>query len=289
MEVEVPGGICAASVDPLAASAPRCSILSVNIFGLRRSLSLGGFAEANFPDVPQDELNNVQSEGPIKVAWERAVFRGRDWLLGDVVARLNPVKQARQNASLVTSNRRALGDDFFPATNRNYLSFDLYLPRFGFVLESDDPIINQATILKIPPFGSVYSLERPVEFRGARNGVTSRFASATIEKCSVKLVELRNIDVGLVETGRDNSFVTFEASFLNRTTESEIEISWMVWPEDDGADEVFDIVRLGARPVRQQIKISTPILSIQRWLAIAICRPFHTDAASITRFPINDG
>lgn len=283
----MPGGICAIS-SPMSdfRAAARCGLVTIRVFGLTRTLSLGGYAEAYFPDKEQSELSSLNAGETITVEWERAVFRGHDWLLGDIAARLNPQRHSGLATSLVTSLSVGGQGSFFPAVNKNYLSFSFHLPRFGITLVSDEPIINEAEIDQIPPYGAVYELERPVQYKAAGKGLLSGIFAPTVEKCAVKLVELKHIVTDLLETSRDGAAVTYAVTFRNETTEDRIQIAWMVWPEEADAELPHGVIWLNRDPARVEIEVPTPALATQRWLAAAIASPFHTDAASIVQFPL---
>jgi hypothetical protein len=278
----MPGGICSANFQG-AVSSPRCSLLSINVYGVRRQLAMGGFAEAYFPAKDLSEIALMQATESLEVVWERAVFWGRDKWLGDVVARLDSNKLNTFPKSLVNGLADHGSGPFLPAVNRNYLCFDLHVPRFNMTLTSDQPIINSSIISQIPPFGSVYELEKPVSYRVHGNGILSGFATLEIEKCSVKLVEIRNIFVEVIRTQSNTSSVSFTAKIQNGTTEDEITVVWVVWPEDGGAENIYGILSLKREYVTIKFELPSNVLNSERWFGISIVSPFHTEAANIVR------
>jgi hypothetical protein len=132
----------------------------------------------------------------------------------------------------------------------------------------------------------VYTLERPVRFRSVSSRGPRQFLSAIVEKCSVKLVELRNIRVELVETARSQSDVSFRATLSNDTSEDVLGLAWMVWPEDGGADRLKGTVTLSRATTDLQFSAPREVLKQQRWLALAITQPFTTDGAQAARLPL---
>ena len=116
--------------------------------------------------------------------------------------------------------------------------------------------------------------------------VLARLLSVDVEKCSIKLVELSNIEVTLSEISREAENVTFRADLLNKTTEDSIQLSWIVWPEAEEANSPSGTVSLDRSATEIVFDVPKSLLSEQRWFAAAIAAPFHTDAAQIARFPI---
>lgn len=281
----MPGGICAAASPTDFKAAARCSILEIRAFGLKRTIHLGGFAEAYFPDFEQGELQTLRSSDTVKVVWENAVFRGHDILLGDITARLNRDAQLKLNASLITSSALAASDGFFPASNRNFLAFEIEIPRFGLKLASEMPITNSATIDQIPPFNAIYKLERVTRFRPTGNSALKELIHADVEKCNVKLNELKNIKLTLKEISRTSTHANYSATLLNETTEENIEIAWMLWPDHKSLANIYGFTHLDRES--QTIEFSVPLGAMTEtiWFAIAISKPFHTDGAAIERLP----
>jgi hypothetical protein len=282
----MPGGICAKLVDTEFRAAARCSSVSTTFLGMRFRIPLGGFAEATFPDRSDAELRSLAPGDRFSVAWERAVFFGRHPFLGEVVARLEPGTSTAPPQSFVQGKSGLGAGSFFPALNRNYLRFTLQIPRFGLLLESRDPIINSAQITQVPPYGSTYKLERPVRYSPKGAGPLTGILSTTIETCDVKLVELANLKVTFQEVGRTSSEVKFEAKVTNETTEPNITISWMVWPDERGAEDIKGSLDLDRKPHAFKFRVPIAVLREQRWLALAIAEPFTTDAAQIERFQV---
>jgi hypothetical protein len=284
----MPGGICALSNDPEFTPAVRCSLLSLRIWGFRREVSLGGYAEASFPTLTQEGIATLTSGQDIPVSWTSAVFRGHDFILGPVIARLDPhnTNALPSRSSVISATQPASGTSFFPAVNRNYLSFIISLPRFRLSFRSDQPIVNEATITRIPPYGSVYTLSRPVQFRSPARVAGLFSVSPTVETCSVKLLELENIDIELRQRPASGPMSDFDVTLTNRTSEENIQVSWMIWPEPEELSDLGGVVDLDRTPVSFLLSIKSMQLNTQRWIAIAITKPFTTDAAGIARLPI---
>lgn len=282
----MPAGRCAATVDPDFSAAARCLLLQIRVAGVPRTLSLGGFAQANFPEKSTAELDLLRAGESFSVVWEDAVFHGHDWLLGPVTARLVPQRHKGLTSSLVRSLTQPPSTNFFPAENRNYLVFRFSLPRFRIEFDSQEPIVNSARIDRIPPFGATYALEAPVRYRPRSTMLPNwLLPQATVEKCAVKLVELKNIKTTIVLETRDSSEARFSFELKNETTEDQISISWMLWPYVD-RDDCRGAVSLPRQEVRFSRSFPVEVFAVQRWFAVAISSPFQTDAASIERFPV---
>jgi hypothetical protein len=283
----MPGGMCAAGFRPPDfQAAARCGRLAVRVAGIPMSIGIGGFAEAQFPERTDEELQALSAGDRFEVQWERAVFFGRHPLLGKIIARLKPRDREGEQKGFVESSQTIGAQSFFPAMNRNVLNFSIELPRFGLRLDGQDPIINSAEILRIPPYGHVYDLEKPVRFASTSNGVLSRLFGTTIETCSIKLVELSNLKVRLVERDRTDSSVRFDVALTNETSEEQIQVAWMVWPNDDGAEAVNDTIDLTRRTTNISFAVPSAVLREQRWFAVAITKPFTTEAAHASEFPL---
>lgn len=281
----MPGGKCSVNFTDFAFEpAARCGAVVIRFAGIPLNVALGGFAEAYFPTRSSEQLGMLQAGDEFEVIWERAVFHGRHSFLGEITARLRPGERAMAGRSRVTSNARLDGHSFFPATNRNFLSFEIFVPRFGLHLTSDSPVINQAQIQRIPPYGAVYTLETPVRFT-ATSGWLSRVFSLDVEECSIKLVELSNLKVSITEVARSAQDATFELRMHNQTSEDSIQVAWMVWPEED-AESAHGITDLGRSEAKSTVVIALSTLRSQRWIAVAIARPFHTEAAHAAPFPL---
>ncbi len=282
----MPGGICAASFfDKEFVAAARCGFLILRVMGISTNVSLGGFAEAYFPEKSNDELHNLRAGEQITVVWERAVFHGRHPLLGTITARLRPVQQLSAQPSIVESVSPRSEHSFYPAKNRNSLVFSIHIPRFGLHLVSTDPIVNSSIISQIPPYGSIYELEKPVRFSPV-SGKFKNLLAVDVEKCAIKLVELSNIKVTLSEIRRNADNVTYRADLMNETTEDSIQLSWMVWPEAETTSSPSGTITLDRFSSNIVFDVPKSLLTEQRWFAAAIAAPFHTDAAEIAKFPI---
>lgn len=282
----MPGGVCAKQVAADFRAAARCGSVMASLLGIRFSVPLGGFAEAYFPEKSDEELRALAPGETFGVVWERAVFYGYHWILGKVVARLGPGAKAASSASYVQGNSTSGAVSFFPALNRNFLQFTLHIPRFGLYLESKDPVINSAEISELPPYGATYKLERPVRYKPKNAGPFAGMLATTIETCEVKLVELANLKVTLKESSRTASEISFIASVKNDTTEAKISVSWLIWPEESGAEDIKGSLDLSRVAETFTFSVPVAVLREQRWLAVAISKPFTTDAAQIDRFAV---
>jgi hypothetical protein len=281
----MPGGICASTLMDLDFKpAARCGLLGIRMLGLPMQVSLGGFAEAYFPERSNEMLASLAPDDIFRVVWDRAVFHGKHWLLGSITARLAASQQALDALSTVTGGQALGGQAFFPAVNRNYFAFEVAIPRFGLRLRSVEPIVNSAAITAIPPYGAIYQLEKPVRFQPVSGGLI-RVLSATIEQCSIKLVELSHIRASLSELSAGRVETVFEISLWNDTSESDIQLAWLVWPDDE-LEAVNGVLNLNRTEARIRVAVPTPALRTQRWFAVAIAQPFHTEAAQIVRFPL---
>lgn len=263
---------------------PRCSSLTVSAFGMRRTIAMGGVANATFPGTSEEELSQLRPSQKLNVEWQAAEFYGRDLLLGPLFAVLST------GTGSVTSLAEGELDPYFPATNANELNFKLLLPRFGIELTSQAAVVNRAQINRIPPYDAIYELDRPVHYRVSHRsrGLLSRLAPSAVklETCKVKLMELKNLHVELKPLGQSEREASFELSMTNQTTESPVRVTWMVWP----MPEEFRISCAGSLVLdraSRSLRISLPreVLAEKRWIAVALTEPFHTDAAQAAELP----
>lgn len=275
---------CGQKLGVLQFGGPRCAALTVSSFGIRRTVALGGVANATFPGTSDEELARLRPSQELDVEWQAAEFYGRDLLLGPLFAVLST------GAGSVTSLAADDADTFFPATNVNELRFKLLLPRFGIELTSQAAVVNSAQIDRIPPYDAVYELSEPVHYRVSRRrrGLVSRLAPSTVklETCKVKLMELKNLDVKLEPLGQSDREASFELSMTNRTSESSVRVTWMVWPMPERHRLVCaGSLALGRAPDSVRISLPREALAEERWIAVAMTEPFHTDAAQAAKLP----
>jgi hypothetical protein len=280
----VPVARCGQIAGILKFGGPRCSSLTVSAFGIRRTVAMGGVANATFPGTSEEELSQLRSSQKLDVEWQAAEFFGRDLLLGPLFAVLST------GTGSVTSLAEGEADPYFPAINANELNFKLLLPRFGVELTSQAAVVNRAQINRIPPYDAIYELDRPVHYRVSRRsrGLLARLAPSAVklETCKVKLMELKNLHVELKPLGESEGQVSFELSIINQTTESSVRVTWMVWP----MPEKFRIscagsLALDRSPRNLRISLPREVLAEERWIAVALTEPFHTDAAQAAELP----
>ena len=179
---------------------------------------------------------------------------------------------------------------FFPALNRNSFNFEIRIPRFGLILTSDSPVVNQATISAIPPLHTEYRLEKRVAFGATRTrkSLSSRLlGDITLETCTVKLMELRNIKIELVVVRRTESEVEIKATVVNQTTENNISVTWLVYPRPSeiGRDDLMGSIDLSRAPRTMRFRVPRLVLTTDHWLAISISKPFTTNAAMAAKIP----
>ncbi len=263
---------------------PRCAGLTVSVFGVRRTIALGGVANATFPGTSDEEMDRLQSPQRLEVEWQAAEFYGQDRLLGPLFAVLST------GTGSVTSLSRDGGGAYFPATNVNQLHFKFILPRFGIELSSKAPVVNRAQIDRIPPYDAVYELDGPVEYRVSRRwrGLLSRLApsAVTLETCNVKLMELMNLNVELRPVDQSEREASFDLSMTNETTEPRVRVTWMVWPMPEQYRlSCAGSVALDREPRSIRISLPRAVLAKERWIAVALTEPFHTDAAQAAELP----
>ena len=282
----MPGGICAKERGDFQA-AVRCGALQIRCLGIRRQVALGGVAEAYFPDRDQAGMDRLRPRDTVRVVWEKAVFHGADSFLGRITARLLPARTGEMPASLISSLSQVPGGSFFPAISRNYLMFQITVPRFNLVFESKEPVVNSARIDKLPPYGAVYSLEGQVRFQAVAGSGWWRhlLKTITIEKCEIKLVELQNIRIRIEVINQSREVVTFRLNFLNETSESNIGVAWLVWPEPVSSAGTSGVIDLARDEKSIVAEMNRDIFASPRWLAVSITEPFATDAAMVARFP----
>lgn len=279
----MPGGICALSVDPDFIYAARCSSLIIRAFGHSREVAMGGFAHAVFPQYDTQEIQTLSRSDSVIVRWEEAVFRGRDTVLGDVIAKLNKSKLLALPESNIVSNGDLLSSGFFPAENVNYLPFQIALPRFGVKMVSDVPVVNRAIINEVPPYGSIYKLSSSVKFSNEGGLFPLR---VSLEQCSVRLVELRNIKLDIEKTNSGDGYASYSATISNETTEDSIQVAWVIWPQKEDDADVGGVIDLHRAPKLIEFELPLSMLDEIRWVAVAICRPFETEAAASVRIPV---
>lgn len=294
---------CASALTAIAGeSAARCAEVVVAFGGVRRTVYMGGVALADFPEVhgvPTDALAPGQS---FAVRWSAAVFHGRDSVLGPLTATL---RQANSELVASTGIVRSLasvaesGNDgnpsFFPAINRNSFFWRLVSPRLGLVFDSSEALENEATIHQIPPVGSVYQLVRPVTFTSVRSraGILGRTLSTVmtspkivLESCRVKLMELAGLEVSVDLENEFTHSAQFRLRITNRTAETNVTVTWMVWPPpEEGLESAMGVLRLGTQPKAISITLPRDIFYRQRWVAVSLSEPFDTNAAQATEFP----
>ena len=294
----MPGGICAAIDGSLDQSAVRCAEVVIRALGVARRVSLGGVAKAYFPDRTAEELTSLPAGDAFAVRWEAAVFHGRDMFMGPVTATLRPqvaapaIPESMVRSVSSPANGPGLSGGspgFFPALNRNYFMFRLSVPHLGLVLDSADPVSNEAEISAIPPYGSVYELVEPVAFHAVRprSGPMGRMAgSVTLEECRVKLMELGGLKVDLTLLHEEEDRATFDVVVLNESTEDKVKASWLVWPPpEEPSPGAMGVLPLGREEVRTQITLPRDLFYRPRWLALSLSYPFETDAAQAAEFP----
>lgn len=275
---------CGQIVGTLQFGGPRCSSLTVSVLGIRRTIPLGGVANATFPGTSEEEMGQLQPPQRLEVEWQAAEFYGQDTFLGPLFAVLS-----KGTGSIVSLSQDA-GDAYFPATNVNQLHFKLILPRFGIELSSKVPVVNRAQINRIPPYDAVYELDGPVEYRVSRRrrGPLSWLAprAVKLETCKVKLMELKNLDVELRPVDQSKREASFDLSMTNRTTEPRVRVTWMVWPiPEDYRLLCAGSVALDREPHSIRISLPREVLVEERWIAVALTEPFHTDAAQAAKLP----
>lgn len=280
---------CAQAPEKIGAGSPRCGRVQLRAHGVPFTVNVAGVAKATFPGNENVDVAGLSTSSDIRLTWEDAVFYGKHWLLGPIFITL-PKGGAAGFAAAAGSIRSQSTSALFPALNRNEFPFQIHLPRLGSRFSSDQPVINEAVITEIPPLRTEYHLVTPVRYRQTQAS-TSIFSPITgdvvLEECAVKLLELRDIHVtvGIIERSAEN--ITFEAELQNETPENKITVTWLVWPRSGlEPEEAIGSVNLARRSVRFRFAASLETLSDERWLAIALARPFKSNASAAAKLVV---
>lgn len=276
----------------------RCAELQIASSMGTHTVFLGGMAEATFPGIEERPLSSLQPGEFFTVQWRAAFFSGHHPVLGPVHATLRPQNAAPnpgfgEVASLAPQSGNTgsqPGDEFFPALNKNTFMFRVTLPRLSLVLDSASPVVNQATIQNIPPVGAEYQMVQPVEFAAnrARSASLTGLAGGTfkLETCRVKIMELKGISASLSLVSESDDKATFALRLVNESTEDNVDVTWLIWPRPEeptrGSEGAASLTR---KPKTVRFTVARDIFFKQRFIAIAISRPFETDGAFVTAFP----
>jgi hypothetical protein len=293
----MPGGICSKVGQPMGGYS-RSAEVTISIAGVLRTVYMAGAAEAFFPDRSDDDLRDLLAGDSFELVWQDSVFHGRDPVLGEVTASLKRGPGAPRTSGLVRSNASVPqqpfelsqgGVDFFPATNRNELHFEFILPRFNAIFDSSAPIINEAVIREIPPFGTIYRLIQPVtlEVDRTRSGFIGSLApTAEIQTCNVKLLLLGGMSTRVELISDQDGIAECEVTIENQSDAPQVEATWLIWPRPEIAEEQsFGLVTVEGQPVTVRFSVPRDIFYVPRWLVVAGARPFETNAAAAARFP----
>ncbi len=297
----MPVAACAAFGDTEpSVGVARAALVELSIGDVTRTIPMGGVAVGDFPDVPD---GTIAPGGAINVNWVDAAFFGLDQELGPIYVSLKPEPGASTSngmvrslaaASTATPSSPSDGDRaFFPAVNRNSLRFQISTPDFNnLVWESENPIVNEATITEIPPFETVYNLVEPVEFFPSGDVVLpagSTPPAVTIKTCNVKMMLLGGIKANVQRLSETDDTATFEATVENETDESEITATWMVWPRPEITVEVGEgmmgVITIGKEPFTFEFTVNRDIFFNPRWFVVAMSQPFDKSASTAVRFP----
>lgn len=279
--------------------AVRCAMVDLRVGGMRTRAHLGGVAVASFPGVEHIAIENLTPGGIFAVDWEDAFFYGEHGYLGPMHVRLRPKHMlpgvstngtVRSLAPAVDSPAAIPDRRFFPAVNRNEFYWRIGLPRFGLVLDSSEPLVNEATIQTVPPFEEAYRLVAPVVFRAnlPRSAMLTRSVAPpiTVESCSVKLQELRDLNATVVLASQTDHEATFDLMFRNESTEDNVLVSWVIWPRpEEVGHQAEGTIRLGRTPASVALKLPRDIFFRERYLAASVAEPFETKGAVVALFP----
>ena len=108
-----------------------------------------------------------------------------------------------------------------------------------------------------------------------------------IEKCNIKLLEIKNIQLTYNVISETDNDVSFDFTAVNNTSEPEIEVTWMVWNRFQiDVDDLIGSIRMKKTPVKFSVVIPKKILNTDRWIALSLSQPFRTDAAQSLRLPV---
>ena len=287
----MPGGRCASN------GPDRMTRFLISVGGIKRTVFLGGVADAWFPDRTPEQLANLPAGDTFGVRWEDAVFTGRDKYLGEITASLRPEPSGgsssfvRSLAAPTEGRESEAPEGFFPALNRNFLQFELHVPRIGAVLSSEKPIVNEAMITEIPPYGSIYKLVEPVEFSVAATENLLRPLAAvvpqvTIQACDVKLVIGDGLAPTLDVIEDDGDFVRFAAKVAKETDDPVEEYTWTLWPRPEITATEWKGVRLMNNDVDEfEFRVKRDIFYRERWMHIVATQPFETEVSGVAAFP----
>jgi hypothetical protein len=246
------------------------------------SVGVGGMAIASFPGNEAVHPEALAKNTNVPLVWDSAIFYGEHWLLGPIVVKL-PTHTAAPSATGVVRSLQT--ETFFPALNRNTFNFQIELPRLGVLFTSKDPMVNEAQIQSIPPFQAEYKLVQPLKYTATAAQRRTLFATIAgdivLETCTVKLMELKNIQVVIKSAQRTSeNDIIFEAEFLNQTTEENITVTWLLWPQPAPPDSVIGSIKLDRTAKHLQFTVPEKLFNVPRALAVALSEPFETDAAT---------
>ena len=257
---------------------------------------LGGAASATFPDRTDEQLASLPAGDRFSVSWGGAYFLGHSRFLGQVSATMLADRMA---ASAPISEVRSLapqqpvgtpnGGNFFPAINRNHMFLKITIPWLGLTFDNQSPLVNEAQITSIPPFGSVYKLISPVRFSrsaGVSNIASSLVRSVEVETCQVKLMELSHIVASVNLISDENGRARFKITMKNESTEDVVGVTWLMWPRPEADDEASQGTLELNRDTRViEVSLNRDIFFTERALVVSLSRPFQTDGAAIAAFP----
>lgn len=295
---------CAQIGAALEEAAVRCAEVQFRGPMGEYTVYMGGVAEADFPDVTDEQFVALGPGANLRVQWRRAFFYGVHPELGPVVAVLEPdaagapAAGAGEVRSLAGAGGASPGDvapGFFPAVNRNMLPFRLFLPNQNLTLESaEGGIVNEAVIERIPPFHVDYELVAPARYLARPGEVGDQEAGegaappgeVVIETCRVKLMEIQGLKTTLQLQSETDTDATFRITIQNESTEDEVEVTWLIWPRpEEAGDRAAGVIALTREPHTFDVTLPRDIFFQRRWLAVSLSRPFETNAAHAGVFP----
>ena len=207
--------------DGVGSGKVRCGLVDISAAGLKFQVGIGGVADADFMEYEQIAAENLPVSQKVHLKWEDAVFYGRHWLLGPVIAHLDMERHpaVTQRSFVLSVAENSAG--YFPAFNENHFIFNFFLPRFNLRFKSDEEIINSATIFSIPPVNSIYELKNMVTYKVDRGNsgfwkfIIPKFK---IEKCNIKLLEIKNIQLTYNVISETDNDVSFDFTAVNNTS-----------------------------------------------------------------------
>jgi hypothetical protein len=180
---------------------------------------------------------------------------------------------------VVDPERRSRTESFFPARNENELFFKIRIPRFGLRFENRDPVLNSSEITRIPPFYSIYHLDKKVRFHSRSwLPIPIDVVSCIIETMIEESLGLRVDNVAQVGRRLDVDF-----TLNNSTTADRVLVVWsLTGPDGTEASPKYGRVKMKRSEIqaRASLNVGPRTGPLELCLRAGVLNPFGVKGAA---------